>query len=95
MALLIGATIQNRSYSPHRMKHKPDVTNLIRRSQLMARDRIEPCESYICKGQCKKGREADHNGYCQKCGKYKPRIRKKHINKKKQALEKIRKNERY
>lgn len=26
----------------------------------MARDRIEPCESYICKGQCKKGREADH-----------------------------------
>ena len=45
----------------------------------MARDRIEPCESYICKGQCKKGREADYNGYCQKCGKYKPRIRKKHI----------------
>lgn len=34
----------------------------------MARDRVEPCESYICKGQCKKGREADHNGYCQKCG---------------------------
>lgn len=54
----------------------------------MARDRIEPCESYICKGQCKKGREADYNGYCQKCGKYKPRIRKKHINKKKQTLEK-------
>ena len=26
----------------------------------MARDRIEPCESYICKGQCKKGREADY-----------------------------------
>lgn len=61
----------------------------------MAKDRIESCESYICKGQCKKGREVDHNGYCQKCGKYKPRIRKKHINKKKQALEKIRKNERY
>ena len=61
----------------------------------MARDRVEPCKSYICKGQCKKGREADHNGYCQKCGKYKPRIGKKHINKKKQALEKIRKNERY
>ena len=60
----------------------------------MARDRIEPCESYICKGQCKKGREADHNGYCQKCGKYKPRIRKRHINRKKQKLEKIRKNER-
>lgn len=61
----------------------------------MARDRTEPCESYICKVQCKKGREADHNGCCQKCGKYKPRIRKKHINKKKQELEKIRKNERY
>lgn len=43
----------------------------------------------------KKGREADHNGYCQKCGKYKPRIRKRHVNRKKQELEKIRKNERY
>ena len=37
---------------------------------LMSRDRIEPCKSYICKGECKKGRDADHNGYCQKCGKY-------------------------
>ena len=41
----------------------------------MAKDRIEPCESYICKGQCKKGRDADHSGYCQKCGKYRPRAR--------------------
>lgn len=33
-------------------------------------------------------------GYCQKCGKYKPRVRKRHINMKKQKLEKIRKEER-
>ena len=53
----------------------------------MAKDRIEPCESYIFKGECKKGRDADHNGYCQKCSRYKPRVRRKHINKKKQKLE--------
>lgn len=61
----------------------------------MSRDRIEPCVSYVCKGECEQGREADHTGYCQKCGLYKPRIRKKHTNLKKQKLEKIRKDERY
>lgn len=53
---------------------------------IMAKDRIEPCESYICKGECKKGRDADHNGYCQKCGKYKPRVRKRHIATKEEAI---------
>ena len=43
----------------------------------MARDRIEPCVYYICAGECQKGREANHKGYCQKCGKYKPRVKKK------------------
>lgn len=43
----------------------------------------------------KKRREAEHNGYCQKCDKYVPRARERHINRKKQELEKIRKNERY
>ena len=32
---------------------------------------------------------------CQKCGKYRPRIRVKYINRKKEKLEKIRKEERY
>lgn len=32
----------------------------------MVKDRIDPCESYICKSECKKGRDADHNVYCQK-----------------------------
>lgn len=59
----------------------------------MAKDRIEPCLHYICAGQCSKGRKADHAGYCQKCNKYVPRVRKKHVNMKKQKLEKIRKNE--
>lgn len=45
----------------------------------MAKDRIEPCELYIYKGKCKKGRNADHNGYCQKCRKYRPRVRKCHF----------------
>ena len=67
----------------------------VRREVIEMKDRIEPCESYICKGECKKGREADHNGYCQKCGKYRPRVRRRHFNKKKQELGKIRKNEKY
>ena len=44
------------------------------------KDRIEPCEHYECKGICKKGRDADHFGYCQRCKLYNPRVRKKHIN---------------
>lgn len=62
----------------------------------MAKDRIEVCKSYICVGElCKKGRKAEHNGYCQKCDKYEPRIRQKHPNQKKQKLEQIRKKEMY
>jgi len=62
----------------------------------MSKDRIEPCKFYVCFGElCEKGREAEHNGYCQKCGKYEPRVRKKNINKKKQKLEKIRKEEKF
>ena len=53
------------------------------------KDRIEPCKYYVCKGECKKGREANHEKYCQKCGKYEPRVRRRHLNKKKH------KNERY
>ena len=60
----------------------------------MAKDRIEPCMYYICAGKCEKGREADHNGYCQKCKKYVPRVRQKHPNQKKQKLQKIRNDER-
>ena len=59
------------------------------------KDRIEPCEFYECKGKCEKGRESDHSGYCQKCDKYYPRVKRRHLNKKKQELEKIRKNEKY
>jgi len=61
----------------------------------MAKDRIEPCEFYICLGSCKKGRKAEHKGYCQHCDKYKPRARVHHVNKKKQKLDKIRKKEMY
>ena len=59
----------------------------------MAKDRIEPCVSYVCKGECKKGRDADHQTYCQKCNLYQPRVRKRHLNKKKQKLDKIRSKE--
>lgn len=61
----------------------------------MAKTRETPCKYYICNGECEKGRDADHNGYCQKCDKYYPRARVRHLNKKKQKLEKIRKNEIY
>lgn len=59
----------------------------------MAKDRETPCKYYIAKGECKKGRKALHKTYCQHCDKYVPRIRERHINKKKQALEKTRRDE--
>lgn len=61
----------------------------------MAKDREIVCMYYIAAGKCKKGREAYHERYCQKCNKYYPRARVKSINKKKQKLLKIRENERY
>lgn len=60
----------------------------------MSKYREEICKSYVCYGEeCKKGREADHNGYCQKCGLYEPRMRRKHVNMKKRELDKVRKKE--
>lgn len=41
----------------------------------MSKDRETPCLYYICMGECKKGRDANHWHYCQKCDKYKPRSR--------------------
>lgn len=59
----------------------------------MAKDRETPCVHYICAGKCEKGRNAQHWGYCQKCGKYVPRVREKHENKKKDKLNKERQKE--
>ena len=60
----------------------------------MAKDRETPCKSYVSENNpCAKGRTAEHNGYCQKCGKYEPRAKVKHINRKKQELQKIRERE--
>lgn len=62
---------------------------------IMAKDRITPCFFYVCAGTCKKGREADHAHYCQKCDKYRPRVKERHLNRKKDELDKIRKKELY
>lgn len=59
----------------------------------MAKTRETPCLYYVCAGTCQKGREAEHKGYCQKCDKYKPRFRERHLNRKKQELDKIRRKE--
>lgn len=59
----------------------------------MAKLRETPCKFYICEHECEKGRDAEHNGYCQKCGKYRPRARVRHLNRKKQKLQKIREKE--
>ena len=37
------------------------------------KDRLAVCEYYIAKGKCQKNRNAEQNGYCQHCNKYKPR----------------------
>ena len=59
----------------------------------MAKDRLTPCKSYVCEGECKKGRTAEHKGYCQRCDKYKARARIRHLNLKKLKLNKIREKE--
>lgn len=56
-------------------------------------DRIEVCKFYICSGECEKKRDANHYGHCQKCNKYEPRKKIKHINTKKRKLNKIRERE--
>lgn len=61
----------------------------------MAKLRETVCLYYIAMGECKKGRDAGHKGYCQKCNKYYPRAKIRHINKKRQKLEKIRREEMY
>ena len=61
----------------------------------MAKDRITPCKYYISFGNCSKSREANHNGYCQKCSKYIPRTKERHLNRKKEKLEKIKSSERF
>lgn len=59
----------------------------------MARDRETPCRFYVCEGNCEKGREGTHNSYCQRCKLYQARAKVKHLNFKKQKLDKIRKKE--
>lgn len=59
----------------------------------MARDRETVCIYYVAAGQCRKGREASHEHYCQKCDKYYPRARVRHMNRKKETLRKIQKKE--
>ena len=58
------------------------------REKTMAKLREEVCLYYIAFGQCQKGREASQKGYCQKCSLYVPRSKTRHLNKKRQELEK-------
>lgn len=60
----------------------------------MAKYRETVCMYYIALGQCKKGREANHEHYCQKCDKYFPRAKVRHINLKKKRVEDIRRKDR-
>lgn len=59
----------------------------------MSKDRQTPCKYYECEGKCEKGRESSHNGYCQKCDLYLARAKVKHLNQKKEKLNKIKQNE--
>jgi hypothetical protein len=59
----------------------------------MSKDRQTPCKHYEYEGQCAKGRTAEHTGYCQKCDKYEPRAKVKHLNIKKDKLNKIKQTE--
>lgn len=43
----------------------------------MAKDREAICKHYVALGECTKGRDACHKGYCQHCNKYEPRAKVK------------------
>ena len=49
----------------------------------MSTYRETPCKHYLAYGNCAKGREAHHKGYCQHCNKYEQRARVHNINRKK------------
>jgi hypothetical protein len=49
----------------------------------MAKYREAVCMHYISFGECKKGREACHEKYCQKCDKYEPRAKVQEDNREK------------
>jgi hypothetical protein len=38
----------------------------------MAKDREVACESYVCEGECKKGKPGTFRNYCQTCKAYRP-----------------------
>lgn len=59
----------------------------------MAKYRETPCKYYVAFGECTKGREACQSGYCQHCNKYIPRAKVRHLNKKKQYIEKLKKKD--
>lgn len=50
----------------------------------MAKDRLAPCQFYICKGECSKGKNAEQNKTCKTCSKYRPRKGFKVVNKKRE-----------
>lgn len=54
----------------------------------MAKYREAPCQFYICMHDCKKGKDAEHNGTCQHCREYLARKGFQYtVNKKKKAKE--------
>lgn len=52
------------------------------------KQKLAPCIFYICKGQCQKGRNAEQDGICQHCKKYRPRKGFKVIDKRKEERNK-------
>lgn len=56
----------------------------------MATDRQTPC---LYGGFCNQGRKYSYS--CAKCSSYSPRVRERHLNKRKKEFEKIRKEERH
>lgn len=60
----------------------------------MSKDRIEPCKFYVCEDHlCEKGRIGEHKNYCQHCKLYEARAHIKHLNLKKEKLNKIKEKE--
>lgn len=61
----------------------------------MAKYRETVCLYYVALGECKKGRDACHEHYCQKCNKYYPRAKRKAYQSEKEKYTRFKENERY
>lgn len=59
-------------YYPYYDEDKINLEYFKERGITNMKDREIACKSYVCEGNCSKGREGTFRSYCQTCNKYDP-----------------------